>query len=189
MSTVPLRPEPFLALIAAWLDREQDTNPVIAAIEHDPTRQRWYVRMHGEEKLVTTVWLTLREMTLHVECYFMPAPEEDRAACYEYLLRTNRRLFGLRFAIGEEDAIYLVGQLPLSALAGVGRDGDSSVESAAATSAAQISAAQISAAQISAAQISAAESELDRLLGAAYAYSEECFRTAMSIGFGSRFRG
>ena len=156
MSTVPLDPAPYLVLIAGWLDREQRMNPVIAAVDHDPARQRWYIRMHGDEKVVTTVWLTLREMTLHVECYFMPAPEDDRVACYEYLLRTNRRLFGLRFAIGDEDAIYLVGQLPLAALAGT------SVE---------------------------AEAELDRLLGVAYAYSEECFRTAMRIGFGSRFRG
>ena len=160
MSTVPLDPAPFLELIAGWLDREQRTNPVVAAVDHDPALQRWYIRMHGEEKLITTVWLTLREMTLHVECYFMPAPEDDRAACYEYLLRSNRRLFGLRFAIGDEDAVYLVGQLPLSALAYGGPD-----------------------------ERDAAEAELDRLLGAAYAYSEECFRTAMRIGFGDRFRG
>ena len=35
---------------------------------------------------------------------------------YEYLLRRNSKLFGMRFAIGPEDAIYLVGQMPLSAV-------------------------------------------------------------------------
>ena len=44
----------------------------------------------------------------------MPAPEEQPAALYEFLLRRNQRLFGMRFSIGPEDAIYLTGQLPLA---------------------------------------------------------------------------
>lgn len=157
MSTRPLDPAPYTALIAGWLAKEQVANPVIAAVDHDPVLRRWYVRMRGEEKLITTMWMTLREMTVHFECYFMPAPEENIAACYEFLLRTNNRLFGVRFAIGGEDAVYLVGQLPLSAL----DLGD----------------------------VEAAEAELDRMLGATYAYTEECFRNAMRIGFGARFKG
>ena len=79
----------------------------------------------------------------------MPAPEENVAACYEYLLRGNPRLFGVRFAIGAEDAVYLVGQMPLSAID---------------------------------------EDELDRIVGSPYAYSEQYFRPAMSIGYESKFR-
>ena len=155
VSTVPLDIAPFAALIERWLADEQRANDVLLAVDRDPEGHRWYVRMRGEEKLVTTVWLTLREMTLHYETYFMPAPEENVAACYEYLLRANQRLFGCRFSIGIEDAVYLTGQLPLSALQGP----DELVRG-----------------------------ELDRVLGTAYAYSEECFPTAMQIGFASRFR-
>ncbi len=72
--------------------------------------------MRGEEKAVITVWLTLGQRTLSYETYFMPAPEENVEACYAYLLRANTRMFGVRFAIGAEDAVYLVGQMPLSAL-------------------------------------------------------------------------
>jgi hypothetical protein len=103
-------------LIDDWAAGERDTNRLVAAVDHDPDLRRWYVRLVGEEKSVTTVWLTLRERTLHYESYFMPAPEENLASCYEYLLRANTRLFGMRFAIGAEDAVYLMGQMPLSAI-------------------------------------------------------------------------
>jgi hypothetical protein len=104
------------ALIHRWAERELDSNPLLLAVDHDPATRRWFVRLKGEERTVTTVWLTLRERTLHFEAQFMPAPEENIEALYEYLLRINNRLFALRFAIGEEDAIYLVGQLPLVAV-------------------------------------------------------------------------
>ena len=137
------------ALIDTWTAEERDTNPVVAAVDFDAELRRWYVRLKGEEKSFTTVWLTLRQRTLHYETYFMPAPEENIEALYEYLLRANMRLFGMRFGIGLEDAVYLVGQMPLSAV-----DTD----------------------------------ELDRIVGSTYAYAEQYFRPAMSIGYASRFR-
>jgi Putative bacterial sensory transduction regulator len=103
-------------LIDSWAAEERTTNELVAAVDHDPGLRRWYIRLRGEEKMVTTVWLTLRERTLHYETYFMPAPEENVAGCYEYLLRANSKLFGMRFAIGPEDAVYLLGQMPLSAI-------------------------------------------------------------------------
>jgi hypothetical protein len=60
------------------------------------------------------------------------------------------RLFAMRFAIGPEDAVFLVGQLPVSAID---------------------------------------EDELDRIIGSAYAYSEQWFRPAMRIGYASKFPG
>jgi hypothetical protein len=115
----PATPEELAALgavIDRWATREKDTNPMLLAVDHDAAERRWYIRMKGEEKTTTTVWLTLRQRTLHFETYFMPAPEENVAACYEYLLRANNSLFAMRFAIGVEDAIYLVGQMPLVAV-------------------------------------------------------------------------
>lgn len=103
-------------VIERWAAESLADNPLVAAIDSDPALDRWYVRMHGEEKGTITVWLTLRERTLHFETYFMPAPEEQLEAFYEYLLRLNPRLYAWRFSIGLEDAVYLVGQLPLVAL-------------------------------------------------------------------------
>ncbi len=152
MSVDPATPEQLVALgelIDRWAAREAEANPMLLAVDHDPEARRWYVRMKGEEKTTTTVWLTLRQRTLHFETYFMPAPEENVAACYEYLLRANFGLFAMRFAIGPEDAIYLVGQMPLVAI-----DDD----------------------------------EIDRIIGASWAYSERYFRPAMSIGYASVFK-
>ena len=153
MALDPRPPGPYETRIHAWLARVAADWPVVSAVDHDPVERRWYVRMRGEEKLVTTMWLTLGELTLQYETYFMPAPEENVATCFEYLLRVNRRLFAMGFSIGAEDAVYLTGQLPLSVLDGPDAD-----------------------------------EELDRVLGATYAYSEECFRTAMSLGYASTFR-
>lgn len=106
------------AQIDAWAERELADNPVVAAVERAPRSEgrRWYLRVHGEEKDVYTVWLVLRQRTLHHETYFMPAPEENHAQLYEHLLRRNQKLNGMGFAIGIEDAVFLQGQLPVEAV-------------------------------------------------------------------------
>jgi len=99
--------------IDAWLEDQLHTNPTVLTVDRgEPGQRRWYVRMVGEEKTVSTVWFTLGQRQLHSECHFMPAPEENEARLYEYLLRRNRELVGLRFAIGVEDAVFLVSELP-----------------------------------------------------------------------------
>ena len=75
---------------------------------------RWYVRMRGEDKEFTTVWLTLGQRTLKYETYVMGTPEENEAQLYEHLLRRNDRLVGAHFSIGLEDAVYLRGEMSVS---------------------------------------------------------------------------
>ena len=145
-------PEDLAALgarIDHWTSRERSENELVADVEFHAEDRRWIFRMRGEEKTTITIWLTLRERTLHFESYFMPAPEENIERLYEYLLRSNAKLFGMRFAIGPEDAVYLLGQMPLSAVD---------------------------------------DAELDRIVGATYAYSEQYFPPAMSIGYASKYR-
>ena len=153
MPDPPASPEELSALVALidrWAADERATNPLLTHVEFIPDERRWLVRMRGEDKAIITVWLTLRERTLHYETYFIPAPEENVAACWEYLLRLNARLYAVRFAIGDEDAVYLTGQLPLKAVD---------------------------------------TEELDRIVGASYAYTEQYFRSALAIGFASRVGG
>lgn len=99
-----------VARIDRWARAQLDLNPVVAAVEHDPDVPLWLVRTTGEDREYTTVWFTVRQRTLHVETQFMPAPETDREAVFEYLLRRNRATAPLHFAIGDEDAVYLVGE-------------------------------------------------------------------------------
>lgn len=123
MSEDGLRPwsDDELAALAeriwAWMQEQARENPAVAHVEQgDGDEHRWFVRLHGEEKSVFSVWFWLRQRTLHVETYVMPAPLERAGELYEMLLRRNTRLCGLAFAIGEEDAVYLVGQLPNEAV-------------------------------------------------------------------------
>ena len=43
----------------------------------------------------------------------MPAPDENHAQFFEHLLRRNRKVNGMSFCIGEEDAVFLAGSLPV----------------------------------------------------------------------------
>ena len=109
----PAALEELDARISAWLDEQLRDNPVVAAVERDVEsgERRWFVRVRGEQKDVFTIWFHLRQRTLHYETYVMPAPEENHAQLYEHLLRRNLKLYGASFAIGDEDAVFLVGQL------------------------------------------------------------------------------
>ena len=104
--------------IQAWLATQLAENPIVAAVERDVEsgERRWFVRVQGEEKDVFTIWFHLRQRTLHYETYVMPAPEENHAAFFEHLLRRNLKLYGAAFAIGDEDAVFLLGQLDNAAV-------------------------------------------------------------------------
>ncbi len=114
--------ERFEALIDAWLQRGLAENPLFLAVDRAQPdeialgERRWYVRLRGEEKDYTTVWLTLGQRTLRYETYMMPAPEENHEQLYEQLMRRNDRLVGAHFSIGAEDGIFLRGDLPLAAV-------------------------------------------------------------------------
>lgn len=101
--------------ITDWLARELEANEALLAVDREPGMRRWYVRMAGEAKDVTTVWMTLGQRTLRYETYVMPSPEENHERFYEHLLRRNDGLVGAHFSIGDEDAVFLRGELPLSA--------------------------------------------------------------------------
>lgn len=96
------------------LDSEYDH--IVAVDRSDDGSVRWFVRMLGDEKEFTTVWLTLGQRTLRYETYVMPAPEENERELYETLLRRNERLIGAHFSIGAEDAVFLRGELAAHAV-------------------------------------------------------------------------
>lgn len=100
------------ASIDGWLAELADEYDHIVAVDrNDEDGVRWYVRMRGEDKEFTTVWLTLGQRTLRYETYVMPAPEEQAEQLYEHVLRRNDTLVGAHFSIGIEDAIFLRGEI------------------------------------------------------------------------------
>jgi hypothetical protein len=151
----PAERDAVCARIDAWAERELAAGGALVAVDRqaggDPVTgaPRWYLRLAGEEKEFVTVWLTLRQRTLRHEAQFMPAPETNVEATWRYLLTRNADLIGLSFALGAEDAVYLVGRVPVARV-----DDD----------------------------------ELDRIVGSSLAYTDECFPTAMAIGYEGRYR-
>mgnify|MGYP000954019679 FL=1 len=100
--------------IDEWLGELDANHDHIVAVDRSPDHDvRWFVRMRGDDKDFTTVWLTLGQRTLRYETYVMPAPEENHAQLYEHVLRRNDRLVGAHFSIGVEDAIFLRGEVPV----------------------------------------------------------------------------
>jgi hypothetical protein len=143
------------AAIDGWAAAELADGSALVAAERqaggDPRTgaPRWYLRMRAEEKEFVTVWLTLRQRTLHHEAQVMPAPETNVEATWEYLLKKNADLLGMTFALGPEEAVYLMGRVPVERVD---------------------------------------HQELDRVMGGSLAVIDECFPTAMSLGFEGRYR-
>jgi hypothetical protein len=90
----------------------------LLGVEHQPSPDdrghfHWLIRLKGDEKDVITLWLSLRQRTVHVETEVTPAPEENRETLYRYLLVKNAEIRELHLAIGPEDGIYLQTQIPI----------------------------------------------------------------------------
>ncbi|MHB8681510.1 MAG: YbjN domain-containing protein [Acidimicrobiales bacterium] len=102
------------ARIDAWAAARLAEQDALVAVDRDEAADRWYLRLAGDEKDFITVWLTIRQRTLHHEAQVMPAPETNVEAAYEYLLRRNADLHQMRFSLGPEDAVYLIGEVPVA---------------------------------------------------------------------------
>jgi hypothetical protein len=112
----------LVTLIDNWLNEFAEAGEHVLAIDRGTSDEtffgepRWYVRLAGESKEIVTIWLTLGQRTLRYETYVMPAPEDNAAELADQLLRRNDRLVGAHFSVGHEDAIYLRGAIPDSAV-------------------------------------------------------------------------
>jgi Putative bacterial sensory transduction regulator len=113
--------EPAFADLASnidtWLADYLATNQSVLAVDHGgpddcgPGERRWYVRLGGEQKEFTTVWLTLGQRSLRYETYVLPWPPQHGPEVFEIVLRRNDHLIGCHYSIGIEDAVFLRGEV------------------------------------------------------------------------------
>ncbi len=75
------------------------------------------VALRGEHKLATMTWLIAGTHSLHVEAFFCRQPDENHAEFYRFLLERSGRMYGVHFALDPAGDVYLVGRLPLAAIA------------------------------------------------------------------------
>lgn len=105
--------------MSSWARQWQAS--ALLGVEHQPLPDdrghfHWLIRLKGDEKDIITLWLSLRQRTVHAETEVTPAPEENREALYRYLLVKNAEIRELHLAIGPEDGIYLMTQIPINEL-------------------------------------------------------------------------
>jgi Putative bacterial sensory transduction regulator len=103
-------------VIDSWASARLEEGGVLVAADRNFESDTWYLRLRGDEKDYVTVWLTMRQRTLYHEAQVMPAPETNVEQTFEYLLKRNAGLHLMRFALGTEHAVYLVGEVPVSSV-------------------------------------------------------------------------
>jgi hypothetical protein len=74
------------------------------------------VELPGERKLKTNTMLTIGEHSVRVEAFVCRKPDENQLAVYRFMLRRNRRLYGVAYTIDNVGDIYLVGHIALEAV-------------------------------------------------------------------------
>ncbi|WP_102144418.1 YbjN domain-containing protein [Mycobacterium hubeiense] len=74
------------------------------------------VELPGEKRLKTNTILTIGEHSVRVEAFVCRKPDENHQAVYQFLLKRNRRLYGVAYTLDNIGDIYLVGRMPLNAV-------------------------------------------------------------------------
>ena len=74
------------------------------------------VELPGERRLKTNTILTVGEHAVRVEAFVCRKPDENHEAVYRFLLKRNRRLYGVAYTLDNLGDIYLVGRIASSAV-------------------------------------------------------------------------
>ncbi len=67
------------------------------------------VALPGERRLKTNTILGIGEHSVRVEAFVCRRPDENHEAVYRFLLKRNRRLYGVAYTLDNLGDIYLVG--------------------------------------------------------------------------------
>lgn len=79
---------------------------------------QFVVELPGERKLKTTCLLTVGQHGVRVEAFVCRHPDENIDGVHKWLLRRNRRLYGVHYTIDRIGDIYLVGRVSSHAVDG-----------------------------------------------------------------------
>lgn len=71
------------------------------------------VELPGERKLKTNTILSIGEHSVRVEAFVCRKPDENFEGVYRFLLKRNRRLYGVAYTLDNVGDIYLVGRMAL----------------------------------------------------------------------------
>ena len=71
------------------------------------------VELPGERRLKTNTILTIGEHSVRIEAFVCRKPDENNEGVYRFLLKRNRRLYGVAYTLDNVGDIYLVGRMAL----------------------------------------------------------------------------
>ncbi|SBS76884.1 conserved hypothetical protein [uncultured Mycobacterium sp.] len=74
------------------------------------------VELPGERKLKTNTLLSIGEHSVRVEAFVCRQPDENHQGVYRFLLKRNRRLYGVAYTLDNTGDIYLVGRMALESV-------------------------------------------------------------------------
>jgi hypothetical protein len=74
------------------------------------------VELPGERKLTTNTILSFGEHSMRIEAFVCRKPDENHAGVYRFMLKRNRRLYGLAYTLDNVGDIYLVGRMSLESV-------------------------------------------------------------------------
>lgn len=77
-----------------------------------PTENTFVAVLPGERKLKTNVLLTVGTYSVRIESFVCRKPDENFGGVYKFLLRRNRRLYGVAYTLDRVGDIYLIGRMP-----------------------------------------------------------------------------
>ena len=69
------------------------------------------VELPGERRLKTNTILSIGEHSVRVEAFVCRKPDENHEGVYRFLLKRNRRLYGVAYTLDNVGDIYLVGRM------------------------------------------------------------------------------
>ncbi len=72
--------------------------------------EHFVVELPGEKKLKTSTLITAGAHGVRVEAFVCRRPDENFEGVYRYLLRRNRRLYGVAYTLDQAGDIYLTGR-------------------------------------------------------------------------------
>ncbi|WP_422742333.1 YbjN domain-containing protein [Mycobacterium sp. WMMD1722] len=76
------------------------------------------VALPGERRLKTNTILSIGEHSVRVEAFVCRQPDENHEGVYRFLLKRNRRLYGVAYTLDNVGDIYLVGRMALHSVTG-----------------------------------------------------------------------
>lgn len=94
---------------------EHDLEYTIYQGEHDASAGL-VVALPGERKLKTNTILRVGDHSVRVEAFVCRRPDENAEGVYRFLLRRNRKLYGVSYTLDKLGDIYLVGRMALHAV-------------------------------------------------------------------------